>query len=582
MLLELFELLAPGSTLFDPNQLTWIYALAFIFCAFMAYAIGANDVANAFGTSIGSGALSMRSALILAGICEFVGAVALGQGVTSTIRTGIANVNCFTHTPSQLMLLMLCSLMASGSWVLLASKFSLPVSTTHSIVGAIVGGVIASQTSSCVHWGWSNGVGGIAASWVISPILSGVMAVTIYSLALFFVLRTDKPIRNAYWSFPLFTSVTFFIILLMIFVKSPSLKYLSQNVWIGILIAIGGGLLLLILGFLVGIPFIKWWIKREDDRKLRYANQGGKKKEDGLFYTCFPCIYSDQSPPAQVSNDKVLPSTDTVPPSTDTVQPSTNAVPAEIEAAPTEEELLLQHQLSTADRVFSYVQVMTACFNSFAHGSNDVANAVGPFTTVFILYHENIISPTQTPIWVLAFGGAFIVIGLGTYGYKVIKTIGERITHVNCSRGFSAELGATIAVLLASRLGFPVSSTHCLVGAVFFVGLYRRFLKLYTPWPVPDTNTDTVGWRLCLDIALSWVFTLPISGMLCAALYSLLAQYIVSYHAPWPEPYLNCSLNSTIYNQTWITNQSSYYSSTNYPRSWGYYNESECQNYTDY
>ena len=387
---------------------------------FMAWGIGANDVANAMGTSIGSKVLTIKQAVIIAAVFEFSGAFLAGGQVTSTIRKGIIDSGAVSSNPDLLIFGMLASLMAAGIWLLIASRAGWPVSTTHTIVGAIVGFAIVGLGFEAVKWAK---VGSIVASWVVSPLLSGGLAFFLFKSVQKLILNTDDPISNAKKYVPYYIFATGFMIALVTLFKG--LKHIGLELSAGqnYMIAIGAGFVIMMIG--------KYYISRinidpSDDKDFHYAN---------------------------------------------------------------------------VEKIFAVLMVVTACAIAFAHGSNDVANAVGPMAAVISIVTEGEVSQKSAmPIWVLLIGGIGIVVGLATYGKKVIATIGRKITELTPSRGFACELAASTTIVIASGTGLPISTTHTLVGAVLGVGLARGIGAL---------NLGVVG-----NIFMSWIITLPAGAFL--------------------------------------------------------------------
>lgn len=405
-------------------------AMACLFGFFMAWGVGANDVANAMGTSVGAGAITIKQAILIAMIFEFAGAYLAGGEVTSTIRSGIIDIEKagFADSPELLVYGMLSSLLAAGIWLLIASNRGWPVSTTHSIIGAIVGFAVVGISVDAVVWSkiWS-----IIASWVVSPMVSGFIAFCIFRSVQKLVLDTDDPFTNAKKYVPFYIFLVGFVIAMVTLVKG--LRYvgldLSYNQSIVIALGIGG-----ILSF-VGVFML---------RSIKELPAGDKKSHFG-----------------------------------------------------------------SVERVFGVLMLFTACSMAFAHGSNDVANAIGPLAAVNGVVQSGgvFLEQSQLPIWILLLGGGGIVAGLATWGYRVIATIGRNITELTPSRGFAAELAAATTVVFATGTGIPVSTTHCLVGGVLGVGVARGIGAL---------NLGVVG-----RIFLSWVVTLPVGAALSIMLFFL-------------------------------------------------------------
>lgn len=402
------------------NYSNLLVILAIGFGLFMAWGVGANDVANAMGTSVGSGAISFKQAIIIAVIFEFAGAILAGGEVTATIRKGILDAALFTNEPHLLVYGMLASLLAAGMWLLIASSLGWPVSTTHSIVGALVGFGVVGIGVDAVSW---DKVFTIIISWIASPLLAGALAIVIFKSLQFLIIDTRDPLTNAKKYLPFYVFLMSFIIALVTLFKGikhvESLKHISDDAVISTMIAVIVG----ILAFAVAV-FVMKRIKIDprDDKDFHFANM---------------------------------------------------------------------------EKLFAVLMIITASAMAFAHGSNDVANAIGPLAAVYSIVEAggDITSQSALPSWVLLVGGGGIVLGLATYGFRVIRTIGKSITALTPSRGFAAELAAATTVVVASSTGIPVSTTQVLVGAVLGVGIARGLAAL--------------NIRVINTIFLSWVITLP-------------------------------------------------------------------------
>ncbi len=402
---------------------------------YMAWAIGANDVANAMGTSVGSRALTVKQAVFIAVIFEFAGAYLAGGEVTSTIRKDIIDVSLLSDTPEYLVFGMLSALLSAGLWLLIASSLGWPVSTTHTIVGAIVGFAAVGLGVDAVQWGK---VGVIAASWVISPLLSGTIAFLLIRSVQKYILNTADPFAMAKKYVPVYMLFTGFMIAMVTLVKGLKHVGLQISSGEGILYAAAFGFIVALIG--------KFLLER-------------------------------------------------------------------IEADP---EADRYNRFGSVERIFAVLMIFTACAMAFAHGSNDVANAVGPLATVVATINSGgeVLQKTAMPPWILLLGGAGIVVGLMTLGYRVMVTVGSKITDLTPTRGFAAELSAATTVVLASSFGIPVSTTHTLVGAVLGVGMARGITAI---------NLRVVG-----SIFTSWLITLPVgAGMAIVFFYMFKVMFLV-------------------------------------------------------
>ena len=411
----------------------YIYiGLAAAFGLFMAWGIGANDVANAMATSVGSKALTIKQAILVAAIFEFAGAVLAGGEVTSTIRKGIVDADLMSGEPELLIYGMLASLLAAGVWLLIASQNGWPVSTTHSIVGAIVGFAAVHIGVDAVHWGQ---VGTIVMSWVVSPLTAGFIAYLIYMSVQRLILHQENPLEKAKRYVPVYIFFAAFTITLVTILKGLKHVGLSLSIQESYLLAI---IVAAAIAF-VGSIFIS---RIQPDPKA---------EKNQHFYT--------------------------------------------------------------VERVFAVLMVITACGMAFAHGSNDVANAIGPLAAVISVAQTGIVGANSfLPLWVLALGGVGIVIGLATYGRHVIATVGKKITQLTPSRGFAAELAAATTIVIASGTGIPVSTTHTLVGAVLGVGLAR--------------GIDAIDLRVVVRIFVSWVVTIPAGAFLAIVFFSIFTRVL--------------------------------------------------------
>ena len=390
--------------------------LACLFGFFMAWGVGANDVANAMGTSVGSKAITIKQAIIIAVIFEFLGAWLAGGEVTATIRGGIVDPALLEANPQLLVYGMLSALLAAAIWLLVASAKGWPVSTTHSIVGAIVGFGAVGLGMEAVAW---NRVGTIASSWVVSPLLAGTIAFVLFKSVQHLIFESHAPFAAAKRYVPVYTFLVGFIVAMVTLTKGLT--------HVGLDLSFGQSFL---FSLLIGAVIMGIGISLQQRIKV-------ERRVDDHF------------------------------------------------------------GFSNVERVFGVLMIFTACAMAFAHGSNDVANAVGPLAAVISVVRSDgvIDSAALVPWWVLVLGGGGIVFGLVTYGHKVIATVGTGITELTPSRGFAATLAAATTVVLASGTGLPISTTHTLVGAVLGVGLARGMAAL---------NLGVIG-----TIVMSWLITLP-------------------------------------------------------------------------
>lgn len=406
---------------------------------FMAWGIGANDVANAMGTSVGSKALTIKQAILIAMVFEFAGAYLAGGEVTSTIRKGIIDASYFVDTPELLVFGMIAALFAAATWLLVASILGWPVSTTHSIVGAIIGFAAIGVSPDTVAWGK---VLGIVGSWIITPLISGVIAFIIFNSAQKLIFDTDKPLEQAKRYVPFYMFLAGFVLSLVTIKKGfkhIGLDSLDLGVTVLDLKGAGGyylAIAIAVLVALIGKAFInKIKFDLDADKTTHYAN---------------------------------------------------------------------------VEKVFAILMIVTACCMAFAHGSNDVANAIGPLAAVVSIVDNEgqIAAKSAIAWWILPLGGFGIVAGLALFGHKVIATIGQGITHLTPSRGFAAELAAACTVVISSGAGLPISTTQTLVGAVLGVGMARGIAAI---------NLGVVR-----NIVVSWVITLPVGAGLSIVFFWML------------------------------------------------------------
>lgn len=403
--------------------------LAIIFGLYMTWGVGANDLANAMGTSVGAGAVSVKQAIGIAIVFEFAGAVLAGGNVTSTIRKGIIDPTAIVATPEILVYGMLAALLAAAVWLMIASSRGWPVSTTHSIVGALIGFAIVGIGPDAVNWGK---VGKIVASWVISPAIGGTIAFLLVMSTRKLIFNSENPLKSAKRYAPIYVFMLGFVISLITMFKGLKHLNIDLSVVQSFMLAIVAGLFTAAVGWY----FIS---KVEEDPEA-----------DRDFH------------------------------------------------------------FASVEKVFTPMMLFTACAMAFAHGSNDVANGIGPLAAVVSIVSSGgeVMQKSVMPIWILVVGGTGIVVGLITMGYKVMLTVGTKITELTPSRGFCAELAAASTVVLASRTGIPVSTTHILVGAVLGVGLAR--------------GIGALDLRVVLNIIISWVVTLPAGALMAMVFFFFL------------------------------------------------------------
>lgn len=383
---------------------------------YMAWSIGANDVANSMSTAVGAKAITLRQALLIASVLNFLGAVLVGKHVTDTIQKGILNIYTsggeLALSEHSIMLGFLGALLSAGIFVTLATWKELPVSTTHAVIGGVIGFGLIKGGVELVKW---KTVGAVATSWVLSPLVGGAIAFIMFKIIAYFVLATDEPLKSAKKAGPVFIGLTIFIIFLSIFMKTRIGNLLGYELKTYIFLSLLIGFIASLAGFFI------------------------LKRMKGRGY-------------------------------------------------------------DIVEALFRRLQIMTSCYVAFSHGANDVANAIAPVGIVLALAWKHV-----DAVYLLALGGAGIAIGITTWGYKVIRTVGGRITALTNTRGFAIDFSAATVVLVASKLGMPISTTHTVVGAVIGVGLAR--------------GLDAVDLSVIKKIIYSWLLTLPASAIIAILIY---------------------------------------------------------------
>ena len=462
-----------------------LLALALLFGFYMAWSVGANDVANAMGTSVGSGALTLRQAVILAAILEFSGAFFVGSHVSETVRKGIIDAQSFNDEPMLLGYGMLAAMLAAAAWLQFASYYGWPISTTHSIVGAIIGFGVVVGGVSAVHW---EKVGTIASSWVISPLLSGTIAFFLFSYIRGQVFDSARPVLKAKQLTPFLVFFVFSILSLVMVFKGLKNLHLDLPLPQALLMAAGIGLIAAVLSHFL-VKNIQEIPDEEETLPPSWSLSVGLGRADKYLKKALQSSSADMQPELEDILERVGRMKEDVKQQAD----------SEMEVA----------SYQKGERIFIYLQILSAGFVAFAHGANDVANAIGPLAAVInIVKTGTVAMKSAVPAWVLALGGVGIVVGLATWGWRVIETVGKRITDLTPTRGFSAEFSAAITIVLASKLGIPISTTHTLVGAVLGVGLAR--------------GLEALDLRTVRDIVISWVVTIPVGAVLTILFFYIL------------------------------------------------------------
>lgn len=451
---------------------------------YMSWNIGANDVANAIGTSVGSGALRIRNAVIIAAIFEFCGAFFFGSHVTNMVQEGIVKPEVFVGDPRIFVFGMLSALIASGVWLQIASFFGWPVSTTHSIVGAVVGfGAIVGGVDS-VNW---DNVVFISSGWIFSPLIAGFIGYFIFTILRRRIFFAPCPVKAAKKLTPI---IVFIFVGTLGVILSNGLKNIDykptflESVLISFILGSIASVIAKILvnrvatpsGELTQAPDYSPEAITALQKARKHLKRLRKETKGETAYRVTQLLYDVDKLKNETEKREVIGSAD----------------------------------YASVERIFGWMQVMSACTMAFAHGANDVANAIGPLSAAVTVLMSGVVALDSTPIptWTLALGGFGIVVGLATWGWRVIDTIGKKITELTPSRGFSAEFGAAFTIVVASRLGLPVSTTHILVGSVLGVGMARGIEAL---------NLSTTR-----DIVISWVITVPAGATISICCFYLL------------------------------------------------------------
>ncbi|KAH8370259.1 hypothetical protein KR093_002842 [Drosophila rubida] len=671
---------------FSPDLL-WMVVIGFLIAFVLAFGIGANDVANSFGTSVGSGVLTIRQACVLATVCEISGAVLIGYKVSDTMRKGILEVSLYEGAEEVLMLGCVSALASSAVWLLVATFLKLPISGTHSIVGSTIGFSLVARGVQGLKW---STLGTIVGSWFISPVMSGVVSILLFLAIRRFILRAKEPLKAGFRSLPIFYGVTFFINVISVVLDGPKLLYMDNiPTWIALTASLGLSLVVALLTQLVVVPLQRRSIAKqlraqnpvkfnfEDSvesspsgspkkqrRPLSLVSEGkplpaiaeitelvslsdnspktfklapfglaaknnnapvedykinpelirkaedllGKASLDNTDLTVTSLNYIDeqqqlqqqqngrklqecfkriQSPKEEHKQTQLASGAGAGTPTTatgagagaataaagnnnlqvvesggsldlmisSTLSPNSSKVPLiESKDALNEQEEEFKRaagrRASSAEEteevsmLFSFLQILTATFGSFAHGGNDVSNAIGPLIALYMIYREgSVMQQAESPIYILIYGGIGISVGLWLWGRRVIETIGNDLTKITSSTGFTIEIGAAITVLLASKIGLPISTTHCKVGSVVFVGHVsaagrkkqheqqgEQLGEQQQPAAAPAGQAmedGSVDWHLFRNIAYAWIVTVPVTALLSAGMMYVLCAVAV-------------------------------------------------------
>jgi len=465
---------------------TWVIVVGGLFAFFAAMGIGANDVANAYATAVGSKSLTMKQAVVLAAVFETAGAVLMGSHVTNTIRKGIADYKCFEEQPELLMYGCMWVVLAVGLWLFLASYLEMPVSTTHSCVGGMIGMAIALKGVDCVIWykpvdtfPFVGGVSGIILSWFLSPLFSAIFAAGLFYVLRIFVLRHEFETKRINWTYPLLIGTTMTINTFFIIYKgAKGLGLHKTPVGVAVGTAFGVGT----ISAIATIPFVP--------RIKKFVNDKFNKEGNGVEMS-----YIEKTIENDMNNNK-------------------NTL--NIKSNKEFERIVVLHENAEkfnekTEYTFRYLQIFTAICDSFSHGANDVANAIGPFAAMWAIHNSQDLNKKNDmdadAYWILGLGGVGIAVGLFLYGYRIMHAIGTKLVKITPSRGVAIELASALVIITGSRLKIPLSTTHCQVGATVGVGALE--------------NTKTcsgINCKVFIKTAIGWVITCIIVGITAGVL----------------------------------------------------------------
>lgn len=453
----------------------------------MAWNIGANDVANAMGTSVGSGAIGLKQAILIAAILEFSGAFFFGSHVSETIQSGILNPDYFSGNPRILALGMLSALIGTGIWLQIASYFGWPVSATHTIVGSLIGFGLLIDGSQSIYW---KEVYSIIVSWLLSPLLGGLLSFSLFTYLRRRIFYQPHPLEEAKKIVPQIAFFVITVLSLILFFQGSNDQSAERSFFLGISLSLALG---------TASFFIATWLVKKHIPlicPLKAANNS-TPQITGHLERVRMALEQAKALSAGEINYQIATLLEEVDSTSQTIQNP-------------EEYAQTSHEFSLIEKMFGYLQVISACLMAFSHGANDVANAIGPVSAAIAILQTGVIAINATiPSWTLALGGLGIVMGLATWGWRVIETVGKKITELTPTRGFAAEFGAAFTVLLASRLGLPISTTHTLIGAVIGVGLAR--------------GIEALNLGMMREIATSWIVTVPAGAISAGVIFTLLA-----------------------------------------------------------
>ncbi|KAH8901688.1 phosphate transporter [Thozetella sp. PMI_491] len=583
------------------HQFDYLFAIGTIFAFLDAWNIGANDVANSWATSISSRSVTYLQAMVLAAIMEFSGSIGVGARVADTIRTKIVKTAAFADNAPLLMLLMLCAVVSSSIWLTIATKFGMPVSTTHSIMGGVIGAGIAALGANGIQWvGTSSGtdvinsgVVSVFVAWIVAPGISACFGAIIFMSSKYLVMLRKNPVRWAFAVVPWYFGIAAALLTMLLLTKGGTIKStLTEAGTAGVIVGVGFAFVLLVAVFL--LPWL-WRIIMLDDWQLKWYHiplgplllrrgEVPPRPEGSQFFDFYaghltkeelaakrattgdveqrggpvesteePKAVGDRTSSDDGADAAEQPRAGTSP--KDAPYPRLGLIGPKPKGAWYTAEGLFwwfkwvifrgvdldiiemqqrnsghhkaltgdleemhahaTHYDNKAEYMFSFLQVMTAATASFTHGANDVANAIGPYATIFQVWQSGAIpkvngkDQAEVPLWILAFGGIAICIGLWTYGYHIVMNLGNRLTLHSPSRGFSMELGAAVTIILATKLALPVSTTQCITGATVGVGFCNG-------------DWRSINWRMVAFIYFGWILTLPMAGIISGCLMGII------------------------------------------------------------
>jgi sodium-dependent phosphate transporter len=496
----------------DPSSNYVLLIFTALVACSMAFAIGANDGANAWGTTIHSFAIGLKKACLLGGIFEILGASTLGYGVSTSIQKGISNLSspdCFAcgYCNSSMTLYyvgMMAALISGSIFALVATWFKIPVSTTHTMVSSVLGMTAVYQGFGCIEFGWKN-LGGILASWVISPIAAGISSILLYHLTNFLIFKAKNPRQRAYIFLPVLYFSVVFVVCFLSFIKAPALK--GQPRWIGV--AIGAVLGVVAAGSIVVFlfPYLKKNLPsiNETNRIGMHLLMTGQKADRESLMEPYTDDLHTPSKDEKATKQQL----------TQEAASTTVADQATLQLLDEYNALTMEQQ--DAMYMFKHLLILVACLQSFSHGANETSNATAALTAVITGFSNGINQciPAESTWWVNSVGGFFLAAGIWFMGYKVMETIGKDICIVNFQRAFCTEFSTSAVVVTCSLLNIPISTTHCQVGGVLFISMVSKDLK-------------EIDWNIVLKIVFSWMLTFPIAACLAAFVSYLLKFAVVA------------------------------------------------------